>query len=39
MSRPNPRSALDARAALCLHFGRHRPGASKSDRSQMRGHP
>jgi hypothetical protein len=31
--RPNPRSALDARTALCFHIGRQRPGASESDRS------
>jgi hypothetical protein len=29
---PNPRSALDARTALCLHIERHWPGASESAR-------
>ena len=30
---PNKRSALDARAALCLHMEDHWPGASESERS------
>jgi hypothetical protein len=30
--RPNPRSALDARTALCLHVECHWPGASESER-------
>ena len=29
---PNPRSALDARTALCFHNEGHWPGASESDR-------
>src|SRR5689334_9627672 len=29
---PNPRSALDARMAFCLHTRDHRPGASESGR-------
>ena len=32
MTQPNPRSALDARTALCLHIVRHWPGASESER-------
>ena len=28
----NPRSALDARTALCFHIGHHWPGASESER-------
>jgi len=33
MTAPNPRSALDARTALCFHVERHSPGASESERS------
>jgi hypothetical protein len=29
---PNERSALDARTALCFHFGDYWPGASESER-------
>jgi hypothetical protein len=31
IERPNPRSALEARTALCLHIEAYRPGTSESD--------
>ncbi len=36
MREANPRSALEARTALCLHIEAQRPGASESERHPKR---